>query len=528
VPVAIVAGISRAARRGVVVKGGGVLERLAGARVLLFDKTGTLTAGTPEVVAVEAADGDADRLLALAASVDQVSPHVLAAAIVRAAAARGLPTSFPAGVVEVPGRGIRGRVGDRRVAVGKAAFAVPGGPLPAWARRLRRRGATEGFFTVFVAVDGVLAGALGVRDPVRPDTPRTVRELRRAGVRRIVMVTGDHPDTAEAVAAAVGVDQVLAERSPADKVEAVRLELGVGVTVMVGDGVNDAPALAAADVGVAMGARGATASSQAADVVMVVDRLDLLAEAIGLARRSRTIALQSVLAGMGLSLAAMVAAAAGLLAPVPGAVLQEAIDVAVIANALRARAAGGAGGARRPLPPSLVALGERFRGEHRQLLVAVDRIRSLADRLDALPPAEALAQVGGGQGHRFLVERLLPHEGGRGRAALPGGDRVGRRRRPERDDEPGPRGDRPPHAPARAPARRPRPLRPGRQGPGGPAPGTLRAACDPAAALRPGGGGVPAAVRSPRRAPGSQDRLTGAGDLPKGGRVALGRGPVPA
>ncbi len=409
VPVAIVAGISRAARRGVVVKGGGVLERLAGARVLLFDKTGTLTAGTPEVVEVEAADGDADGLLRLAASVDQVSPHVLAAAIVRAAAAHGLATAFPAEVVEVPGRGISGRVGDRQVAVGKAAFVVPGGPLPAWARRLRRRGAVEGFSTVFVAVDGVLAGALGVRDPVRPDTARTVRALRRAGVRRIVMVTGDHPDTAETVAAAIGVDQVLAERTPADKVEAVRLERGAGVTVMVGDGVNDAPALAAADVGVAMGARGATASSQAADVVVVVDRLDRLAEAIGLARRSRTIALQSVLAGMGLSLVAMVAAAAGLLAPVPGAVLQEAIDVAVIANALRALGAGGTGhGFRRPLPPSVVALGERFRAEHRELLVAVDRVRSLADRLDALAPAEALAQARAV--HRFLAERLLPHE----------------------------------------------------------------------------------------------------------------------
>jgi heavy metal translocating P-type ATPase len=408
VPVAIVAGLSRAARRGVVVKGGGVLERLAGVRVLLFDKTGTLTAGTPEVVEVEAADGDADGLLGLAASVDQVSPHVLAAAIVRAAAARGVGTSFPAEVVEVPGRGISGRVGDRQVAVGKAAFAVPGGPLPAWARRLRRRGAVEGFSTVFVAVDGVLAGALGVRDPIRPDTSRTVRALRRAGVRRIVMVTGDHPDMAETVAAAIGVDQVLAERTPADKVEAVRLERGAGVTVMVGDGVNDAPALAAADVGIAMGARGATASSQAADVVMVVDRLDRLAEAIQLARRSRTIALQSVLAGMGLSLVAMVAAAAGLLAPVPGAVLQEAIDVAVIANALRALSAGGAGLPARQLSPSVVALGERFRAEHRELLVAVDRIRSVADRLDAQPPAEALAQAHAV--HRFLVERLQPHE----------------------------------------------------------------------------------------------------------------------
>jgi cation transport ATPase len=329
-PVAIVAGISRAARRGIVVKSGGALERLAGARVLLFDKTGTMTAGTPAVAEVDAVDGDGGELLR----------------------------------------------------------------------------ALEGFSTVFVAVDGVLAGALAVHDPIRPDTARTLRELRRAGMRRVVMVTGDHPDAAETVGAAIGVDEVLAERTPAEKVEAARLERAAGPTVMVGDGVNDAPALAAADVGVALGSRGATASSQAADVVLVVDRLDRLVEAIRVARRSRRIALQSVLAGMGLSLLAMAAAAAGLLAPVAGAVLQESIDVAVIANALRALRVGGV--ARRRPRPGAAALGERFRAEHRELLGVVDRVRAVADRLDLLPPAEALAEAA--RVHRFLVERLLPHE----------------------------------------------------------------------------------------------------------------------
>jgi heavy metal translocating P-type ATPase len=405
-PVAIVSGISRAARRGIVVKSGGALERLAGARVLLFDKTGTLTAGTPVVAEVDAADGDGGELLRLAASLDQLSQHVLAGAIVRAAADRRLPLEFPTEVQEEPGRGVRGRVDGHRVAVGKAAWVTPGQPLPPWARRLRRRGALEGFSTVFVAVDGRLAGALAVTDPIRPDTARTLRDLRRAGVRRVVMVTGDHPDTAETVGAAIGVDEVLAERTPAEKVEAARLERAAGPTVMVGDGVNDAPALAAADVGVAMGARGATASSQAAHVVLVVDRLDRLVEAIRVARRSRRIALQSVLAGMGLSLVAMAAAAAGLVAPVAGAVLQEAIDVAVIANALRALRSGGAAG-RRPSPAS-AALGERFRAEHRELLGVVDRVRTVADRLDHLPPDQAQAEAAAV--HRFLVERLLPHE----------------------------------------------------------------------------------------------------------------------
>jgi heavy metal translocating P-type ATPase len=405
-PVAIVAGISRAARRGIVVKSGGALERLAAGRVLLFDKTGTLTAGAPVVAEVQAADGDGDGLLGLAASLDQVSQHVLAGAIVRAAAERHLPLVFPAEVEEEPGQGVRGRVGGHWVAVGRAAWAAAAQPLPPWARRLRRSGALEGFSTVFVAVDGVLAGALAVHDPIRPDATRTLRDLRRAGLRRLVLVTGDHPDAAELVGAAVGVDQVLAERSPAEKVEAARRERAAGPTIMVGDGINDAPALAAADVGVAMGARGATASSEAADVVLVVDRFDRLTEAIEVARRSRRIALESVLAGMGLSLAAMVVAAAGLLAPVAGAVLQEAIDVAVIANALRALGAGR--GRRRQPPAASVALGQRFRAEHRELLAVLDRVRAVADGLDRLPPPQAVAEAAAV--HRFLVERLLPHE----------------------------------------------------------------------------------------------------------------------
>jgi heavy metal translocating P-type ATPase len=429
-PVAIVAGVSRAARRGVIIKSGAALERLAQTRVLLVDKTGTLTSGQPVVAEVATPGGDADELLRLAASLDQLSPHVLAAAIVRAATERGLALELPSGVAEEPGRGIRGMVGGHSVAIGKAAWVAPGQPLPGWARRVRRRAAFEGAAAVFVAVDGVLAGVLGLRDQVRPDTPRTLRELRHAGVRRIVLVSGDHTDAAETVGAALGVDQVLAERSPADKVEAVRAERAAaaanasgrglgrgwpwrgaaqrGAVVMVGDGVNDAPALAASDVGVAMGARGATASSQAGDVVVTVDRLDRLAEAIRIAARARRIALQSVLAGMGLSALAMAAAAAGLLVPVAGAVVQEVIDVAAIGNALRALRTGAARTTTRPPSPAEAALGQRFRGEHRELLGTVERLRSAADRLDAVPPPMAASELAGLR--RLLSERLLPHE----------------------------------------------------------------------------------------------------------------------
>ena len=285
-PIAIVAGISRAAKRGIIVKGGGALETLARGRVLLFDKTGTLTTGTPELAEVTAfGDIEPDEVLRLGASLDQVSPHVLATAIVTAARHRGLELSFPEGVREEPGAGIRGTVEGRSVALGKTSWIAQGRPLPAQARDVRRRSAMEGSSCVMVSIGGRVAGTLVLEDPIRPDTPRVIRTLRRAGIERVVMVTGDHPDVAESVGISIGVDRILSERDPADKVDAVRAESEFGLTIMVGDGVNDAPALAAADVGVAMGARGATASSEAADVVLVVDRLDRVAEAMRIARR---------------------------------------------------------------------------------------------------------------------------------------------------------------------------------------------------------------------------------------------------
>ncbi|HZP89529.1 MAG TPA: heavy metal translocating P-type ATPase [Actinomycetota bacterium] len=405
-PIAIVAGISRAAKRGVIVKGGGALETIARGSVLLFDKTGTLTAGIPEVADVEVfADVDPDELLRLAASLDQVSPHVLAAAIVRAARTRELALSFPSDVHEEHGAGIEGKVDGRVVSLGTTAWVTRGGPLPDRARDVRRRSAMDGSSCVFVAVDGHVAGALILDDPIRPDTPRVIRTLRRAGIKRVVMVTGDHPDVAESVGISIGVDRILSERDPADKVDAVKAEGDGGVTIMVGDGVNDAPALAAADVGVAMGARGATASSEAADVVLVVDRLDRLAEAMQIARRSRGIAVQSVLVGMGLSFAGMFLGAFGLLSPVEGAILQEVIDVVVILNALRALSGGRAARVRAGLGSHV---GDRFRDEHREFMPWLARIRSAADRLERLTPSEAREELD--QIRWFLLERLVQHE----------------------------------------------------------------------------------------------------------------------
>jgi heavy metal translocating P-type ATPase len=406
VPIAIVAGISRSAKRGIIVKGGGALETLARGSVLLFDKTGTLTSGVPTVADVESFGGvDTDELLQLAASLDQVSPHVLATAIVRASRERDLDLVFPEAVTEKHGAGIEGEVGDRRVALGKATFATGGLPLPRYARDVRRRSMLDGSSCVFVAVDGEVAGAILIDDPIRPDTPRVIRSLRRAGIRRVVMVTGDHPDVADSVGAALGVDRILSERAPGEKVDAVETEREEGgVIIMVGDGLNDAPALASADVGVAMGARGATASSEAADVVLVVDRLDRLVEAMTIAQRSRTIAVQSVLMGMGLAFGFMFLGAFGFLTPVAAALVQEGIDVASILNALRALG-GGPRPARRH-PTTDVA--RRFRNEHRDFAPELQRIRSVADRLDRLPAEQARRELE--EIRWFVVERLPQHE----------------------------------------------------------------------------------------------------------------------
>jgi heavy metal translocating P-type ATPase len=418
-PVAITSGLSRAARQGVIVKGGSVLERLARAEILLLDKTGTLTAGQPTIVATVTEDGlDAAGVLRLAASLDQVSPHVLAGGVVRAAHRQGLSLSLPEDVAEVPGQGIRGLVDGREVAIGKAAWVLQGAP-PAWVRAARRRADLDGSLTVFVAIDGRPAAAFLVQDQVRSDAGRTIRDLRRAGIRRVVMVTGDRSEVAELVGTVVGVDATLAERTPAEKVEAVVAERRFGPVIMVGDGLNDAPALALADVGVALGSTGSSASSEAADVVLTVDRLDRLADALRIARRARRIALQSVVLGMGLSLVAMVAAALGALPVTGGAVLQEVIDVAAIGNALRVLT-GSTGGRR--LTGDDARISRRFSAEHRQLRPDLDRILIVADRLGGAAPEGAVPAVQAV--HRFLVDELMPHERAEQNELYPVLDRV--------------------------------------------------------------------------------------------------------
>jgi len=335
-PVAFIGGVSRAARVGILMKGSAALEALAQVRTAIFDKTGTLTIGGAELIEIEAAPGrDANHLLQLLASLEQASHHVLADSIIRAARGRQLMLSHPRDVREHRGAGLKGRVDDMAIVAGSRALVHADKPLPGWAKSSEEKYRDEPVLRVFVALGGRLAGVFTFGDALRLDAHDTLGRLRSAGITRMVMLTGDDCVAAKRTSALLDLDALVADATPAEKVATVTAEKASAPTMMVGDGINDAPALAAATVGVAMGARGATASSEAADVIVLTDRLQPVADAVRIARRTRSIALQSIIAGLALSGLAMIAAAMGQITPVAGALLQEGIDVAVILNALR-------------------------------------------------------------------------------------------------------------------------------------------------------------------------------------------------
>ncbi|MDX8481473.1 heavy metal translocating P-type ATPase [Mesorhizobium sp. VK24D] len=336
-PVAFIGGVSRAARAGILMKGSTALEALAQIRTAIFDKTGTLTIGGAELIEIDVAPNqEADELLRLLASLEQASHHVLADSIVHTARRRNLVLSRPRDVREHRGEGLEGRIDQLSVAAGSRSLVLGDRSLPQWAKSGEERYRNAQALRVFLALDGELAGIFTFEDAIREDARDTVRGLRSAGVARMVMLTGDDGTTAEKISASLDLDAVIADATPADKVATVEAEKAMAPTMMVGDGINDAPALAAATVGIAMAARGGTASSEAADVVVLTDRLQPVADALRIARRTRGIALQSIVAGLALSGAAMISAALGHITPVAGALLQEGIDVAVILNALRA------------------------------------------------------------------------------------------------------------------------------------------------------------------------------------------------
>jgi len=340
-PVAFIGGVSRAARAGILMKGSAALETLAQIRTAVFDKTGTLTLGGAELIEIDVAPGEeADEALRLLASLEQASHHVLADSIVRIARHRNLVLFQPRDVHEHRGEGLKGQVDRMSVAAGSRPLVLGNEPLPKWSESGEHRYRDAQVLRVFLAIDGRLAAIFTFGDAIREDAPDTLGALRSAGVTRIIMLTGDDGAAAKKVSASLNLDAFFADATPADKVATVEAEKAAAPTMMVGDGINDAPALAAATVGIAMGARGGTASSEAADVVVLTDRLQPVAEALRIARRTRGIALQSIVVGLALSGAAMIAAAMGHITPVAGALLQEGIDVAVILNALRALGEG--------------------------------------------------------------------------------------------------------------------------------------------------------------------------------------------
>ncbi|HSW99150.1 MAG TPA: heavy metal translocating P-type ATPase [Candidatus Saccharimonadales bacterium] len=332
VPIALISGMSRAAREGIIIKNGTALERLAETRTFAFDKTGTLTRGELRVEKVQTfGQMSRTRLLGLAASLEQHSGHAQAAAIVAKAAAERAKLVQVKQIREVAGKGLTATAKGEDIIVGRLGLleergvALPTGFRPGDYHQT----------SAFVAVDGTLAGALTFTDEIREESKRTLAGLRAQGVQHFLMVTGDHPATAQKIAKQLGITDVVAGALPGDKIRAIE-GIKQRPVAFVGDGVNDAPVLTASDVGIALGARGAAAASESADVVIMQDDLARVAHSVAIAHRTFAIAKQSVLVGIGLSVGLMFIFASGKFMPIYGAVVQELVDVVVIFNALRA------------------------------------------------------------------------------------------------------------------------------------------------------------------------------------------------
>ena len=328
-PVALISGMSRSAKHGIIIKNGGILERLARVQTVVFDKTGTLTTGQLAVWSVVPVDGvSEEELIRLAASADASSAHILATSLVEYAKYRGITLLEPKDSIETPGRGIVAAVDGRSMTVGSRVFMSEiGVEIPE--EHVTAKTA------LFVARDSAYVGYISFADTIRENSIETIGLLKSLGIQHIAMLTGDHAKIAHEIGGQLGIDDIRAECLPADKLTAIGGFQNTPV-MMVGDGVNDAPVLAASDVGVAMGARGSTAASESADVVVLLDDISRVPLAITIARKTLRIALQSVLLGIVISIGLMLVAATGRIPAVVGAGLQEVVDVVVIINALRA------------------------------------------------------------------------------------------------------------------------------------------------------------------------------------------------
>ncbi len=328
-PIALISGMSRASKYGIIIKTGSALEKLAEIETFAFDKTGTLTQGELQVDSVTAFKPyGKDEVLGLAASLEQGSVHVLAQAIISAATAARTPFTKAKHVKEFSGSGLQANLHGKEVLVGRLSFLED--------HKVRMQAAAGAKQTAtYIAVNGELAGIITFKDEVRPESKATLQQLKQFGIKHLLMVTGDNTAAAKTVAKKLGIDEVHANATPGDKLHAIE-KVEHRPVAFVGDGVNDAPVLTAADIGIALGARGSTAASESADVVIMQDDISYVAQAVGIARRSFAIAKQSILIGIMLSLILMIIFATGKFPPLLGAVLQEVVDVFVIFNALRA------------------------------------------------------------------------------------------------------------------------------------------------------------------------------------------------
>jgi heavy metal translocating P-type ATPase len=334
-PIAVISGMSLAAKNGIIIKNGAALERLAEAKTFAFDKTGTLTKGVLVVDKITAYNRlKKKEVLTFAATLEQSSNHVLARAVMAAAGKQKVKLLKAKHISEIAGGGVKANVKGQQVLVGRLSLLrAEGVSLPAGLSKQVNQTAT------YIMIDGRLAGHITFQDVIRDESKGTLASLRQAGIKHILMVTGDSPAVAKVIARVLKIQEVKAEALPADKLRVVEAVKERPV-VFIGDGVNDAPVLTAADVGIALGARGETAASESADMVIMLDDVSKVAKAYTIARRTFGIAKQSILTGIGLSLILMVIFSSGHFRPLYGAILQEGVDVVVIFNALRAHGEG--------------------------------------------------------------------------------------------------------------------------------------------------------------------------------------------
>jgi len=337
-PIAVISGMSRAAKHGIIIKTGAALERLAEARTIAFDKTGTLTEGEPVVDSIKTYNSfKKAEVLGMAAALEQNSNHVLARAINAEATKQRVKSPKAKNIMEQAGRGLMAIVQGKSVLVGRLTLLQEQGLKLTTGLKASNVQQTA----TWVAIDGQLAGVITFKDEIRAESKKTLATLRKLGIKHLLMVTGDNRSTAQSIAKKLGIKQFEAEALPVDKLRAIeRIDDKERPVVFVGDGVNDAPVLLASDVGIALGARGETAASESADMVIMLNDIGRVAVVLAIAKRTFSIARQSILVGIALSIALMFIFSTGRFRPLYGAIIQEGVDVVVIFNALRAHSGG--------------------------------------------------------------------------------------------------------------------------------------------------------------------------------------------